>query len=430
LIRYLYFQFVSLVVFFTILGSTIHADASVPWANGKSSGEDLEVSIITYSRSEEIASWFGHTSILVQDKKYKIGRVYNYGMFHFGPDLLPKFLTGEMRFWVGEASVQGTFRLYESLNRDISIQVLNISPKKREEIAKYMADYVLPENRYYIYDHYFDNCSTRPRDVVDLATGGQFKKYAMQKSKFTLRDHTQRYAQHSPYIYFLLTAWMNIEIDQPLTLWEDMFLPGELEKNLNNFRYIDEKGVEKPIVLKTYSVYKSNRSPPPAEPNLFWIRTLLAGFILGLFGFFLRRRISDTFTKKERVPYAFFVILFGLLLGIPSLASMGFNFTHHTITHWNENLFMMNLFTFLSLPFGFMILFGSQKALSWLDKVWVILTVTSLILVVLKITPWFGQQNGQVIAFYLPFYALLALGTMSEHVGFRRFAPSTPTYGQ
>lgn len=397
--------FVLVSVFIIFLSPNI-SEAAVPWANGKSAGQDLEVSIITYSHSEEIASWFGHTSILVKDKKYKIGRVYNYGMFHFGPDLLPKFLTGEMRFWVGEASVRGTFKAYERMNRDISIQELNISSAKKVEIAKYMADYVLPENRYYVYDHYFDNCSTRPRDVVDLASGGQFKKFAQKKSKFTLRDHTHRYAQHSPYIYFLLSAWMNIEIDQPLTLWEDMFLPGELEKDLNDFRYVDEDGVEKPMVLRTYSVFKSDRKPVPAEPNSFWVRTLLTGLILGALGFFLRRR-SEAFSKKKRIPYAFFTILFGVLLGIPSLASMGFNFTHHTITHWNENLFMMNIFTFMTLPFGFMILFGSRRALGWLDKVWMLLTVLTSVLVVLKVTPWFGQQNIQIIAFYLPFYALL-----------------------
>ncbi len=416
MIRYAHFCSIILVSFFTLFLVPQLTQAAVPWSNGKSAGEDLEVSIITYSHSEEIASWFGHTSILIQDKKYNIGRVYNYGMFHFGPDLLPKFLTGEMRFWVGEANVKRTFDLYQRHNRDIRIQELNISNAKKIEIAKYMADYVLPENRYYIYDHYYDNCSTRPRDVVDLASGGQFRKFAEKKSKFTLREHTQRYAQHNPYIYFLLSAWMNKEIDQPLTLWEDMFLPGELEKNLNDFTYVDEAGVSKPMVLRTYTIFESDREAVPAEPNQFWILTLLAGVILGGLGFVLRRRIDEEkFTKKKRVPYALFTILFGVFLGIPSLASMGFNFTHHTITHWNESLFMMNIFTFLTLPLGFMIFFGSRRALGWLDRSWIILSVLTLLLVVLKITPWFAQENVQVIIFFLPFYLLMGV------FGFRLF---------
>ena len=31
------------------------------------------------------------------------------------------------------------------------------------------------EHRYYIYDHFFDNCTTRLRDMIDRATGGKLR---------------------------------------------------------------------------------------------------------------------------------------------------------------------------------------------------------------------------------------------------------------
>lgn len=403
---------VLVIVFTSVLGTNI-VDAEVPWANGKSVGKDLEVSLITFSPGDDISSWFGHSSILVKDHKYNIGRVYNYGMFNFGPDLLPQFLTGELRFWVGEASVAGTYRMYKSLNRDIVVQELNLSPEKRIEIAKHMADYVLPKNRYYIYDHYYDNCATRPRDVVDRASNGQFEVFSKQKSRFTLREHTFRYTQQNIYIAAILAAWMNREIDQPQTLWEDMFLPDELAKNLDGFSFVEE-GVTKKMVKRTYTIFKADRDPAPAVPNVFWIRMLLIGLLFGGVGFFLRRRITSGFSKGQRIPYALFLIIFGLGIGLPSLGPIVFNFTHHTITHWNENLLMMNLLTFLPLPFGIAIIFNSKRAMKWLDLSWKMLLLGTLVLILLKATPWFVQENWNIIAFFFPVYVLLVLGSIGK----------------
>src|SRR5690606_3617895 len=121
-------------------------------------------------------------------------------------------------------------RFYQRLNRDVDILVLNLSPEARKRMARHLADNVLPENRSYLYDHYRDNCSTRLRDAVDVGTGGRLRELLSAPGRMTLREHTRRYTAVNPAMSFLLDLAMNDTIDQPLTRWDEAFLPDELER--------------------------------------------------------------------------------------------------------------------------------------------------------------------------------------------------------
>lgn len=406
---------ISFAVLIAILlfSASTFAQPKAPWATGKSNPADLEIGVVTFSVGDEIPSWFGHTAILIEDTRLRKSTIYNYGMFSFGPDMLPKFLMGKLEFWVGQASKRGTFKLYERLDRDIRVQYLDLTPDQKKKVADYLSWNVEPENRNYMYDHYYDNCSTRPRDVVDLAVDGQFKKFAEKPGRFSLRGHTRRHAQHNPYIDFLLTAWMNKEIDQTLKVWDEMFLPGELEDALDQFEYVDPSGLSRPIVGRKVVVYKSNRTKVPDEPNAFWIRTFIAGLFFGALGFLLyRRRFNHPEKKSANIWLGFFLFFVGILLGIPGVAMALFNFTEHTITHWNENIFILNPITGLALVLGPMVAFKSERALRWSILAWRALAFLTVIYVALKPLPFFIQDNWDVIAFFVPFNLILGFGIL------------------
>ena len=48
---------------------------------------------------------------------------------------------------------------------------VDLTPEEAMHVAKSLGTNVLPENRMYRYHHYNDNCSTRPRDIIDAAIG-------------------------------------------------------------------------------------------------------------------------------------------------------------------------------------------------------------------------------------------------------------------
>lgn len=399
------------VLFLSMLGFASPAAAyhPAPWAEGgPSRGEDLHVYLLTFGVGDDIASWFGHTALMVRDDRLREERVYNYGMFNFGPDMLPKFLMGRLEFWVGEASVPSTIALYKALDRDIYQSELNLTPDKRRQMAAFLAWNVMPENRDYLYHHYFDNCATRIRDAIDKAVDGQLAAATKNPSRTTLRGHTHRHTQRNAYIDLLLSLWMNDEIDKPITEWEDMFLPGELRRQVERLEYVDENGQKRKLVPHTEVIFKSDRDEVPFMPATKWPWTLLFGTFLGALGFLFARRWETTHVTKWRLLLGGHHFIVGLLFGIPGLVSVLFHFTDHSITYWNENMLLWSPLTFMALVLSFPIMRVRPWALRTMRACWYVMACTSVLAVVLKVLPSFDQANGFALAMFVPFNILMA----------------------
>ncbi len=378
--------------------------APPPWGEGRSDPENIRVALITFGPGDEIASWFGHSAVLVEDREHGQQRVYNYGMFSFGPDLLPKFLMGRLEFWVGEASLTGTLRQYRAMNRSIRIQELNLPPELRERMARALADNARPENRYYLYHHYDDNCATRIRDLVDEVLDGRLREVAEAPGRMTLRDHTRRHSQHNPFINFVLMLLMNSEIDRPITVWDEMFLPEEMERVIADLTYEGPDGEEMPLVRRSTIYFEArDRQPVPTSPSLVAPYTFAIGLLFGGAGMLLARRHARTGGRKARAGFGLYNSLIGIMVGLPAvLLFLMWTITEHTVTYRNENLLLANPVTFLALPLGIAVAAGSSRAARWLCRCWLLLVAGSFLAVILKILPWFTQDNWMVIAMLLP----------------------------
>src|SRR4051812_24633719 len=67
----------------------LHAAAAPPWApGGPSRGEDLVISLATIGPGDEVASMGGHAALAVVDTRLEQGRLYNFGVVEFSPDLM------------------------------------------------------------------------------------------------------------------------------------------------------------------------------------------------------------------------------------------------------------------------------------------------------------------------------------------------------
>jgi hypothetical protein len=374
-----------------------------PWGRGESRGEDLSIWLVTFSPGDDVPSWWGHGSLVVEDKRLQQSRLYNYGMFSFDDAMLARFAMGRLEFWVGHSSVGATFRFYREEDRDVRVQELNLTPEQRVGVAKRLADNVLPENREYLYHHYNDNCVTRLRDMIDGATGGQLREADRAPGRMTLREHTRRYTAVNAPMSVLLDFMMNDEIDHPITRWEEAFLPDELEAQVASLQVKGADGQLQPLVARQWNFYESNtRQRPPAEPPAWgpWVLALgvaLGGLAVGLAAWERRGR------RLARVLLGLENLVLGLALGIPGTALfIMWLVTDHTVTYRNENLFLANPLTLLAVPFGVALMFGGRKARARLFKVWAALAVTGVLGLALKVLPPFDQDNWRLIALILP----------------------------
>jgi hypothetical protein len=381
------------VIIFFLCMQSLWGQPAVPWATGQSRPENLEVKLVTIGPGDDLTSWWGHNALVIQDTVFNVSRFYNYGLFSFDQkNFILNFVMGRLWFWVGHSPVAASLDFYRKQNRDILIQSLQLPPKKRLEMAEFLVNNVKPENCYYLYDHYYDNCATRVRDVINRAIEGQLYQYSTQQSPMTLREYTRCYTHTHFFMDWILMFLMNDTIDRPIREWDAMFLPDELARIASQLRYIDSTGKQIPLVSDSYYFNKRiNGKPiPDKAPIHYWP----VGFFLGLFiaGIILLFAFLSRNGKTVYFKYSTFLI--GLLLGFPGMvlffASL---FTDHTVAYHNENLFLANPLTFLVSFLAIGYIRGIKKCETWLTFIWYLHAILLCLLLILKLFPAFNQDN-------------------------------------
>ena len=402
----------------TVIGVSTPAQAQPPWATGQSDPDDLQIKLVTFGVGDRIVEWFGHTALVVIDEEHDHGRLYNYGMFSFDSTMLMKFAMGRLWFWVGQAPVRPTYKLYEGYGRDVRIVDLNLPPDNRMELAQFLANDVLPENRDYLYHHYDDNCSTRIRDIVNDSVDGRLKEISSDPSPRTLRDLTRIHSHHNPPMEMLLMFLMNDSIDKQIAYWDEMFLPIRLERWVERLEYENDQGEMVELAGEEEIFYDAGRPPLPDKPLKRWPYWLLVGLFLGGTAALLGQwRQSNPEQKAPRRAHGFMQAFIGLVIGVPGLVLfLMASFTDHAVTYWNENLFLANPLTFLALPLGLMVVFGSDFGERWLARTMYACAGLALLLLPLKLLPMFDQGNWLVIPFMLPTVLGTAIGAHLAHL--------------
>ncbi|PTL82367.1 DUF4105 domain-containing protein [Vitiosangium sp. GDMCC 1.1324] len=404
-----------------------------PWGTGESRGEDLSIYLATFGPGDDVASWWGHGSLVVEDQRLHQTRLYNYGMFSFDSSMLLRYAMGRLEFWVDDASAAGTFRFYKSLNRDVRLQELNLTPAQKVELGRLLAVNVLPENRNYLYQHYDDNCVTRLRDGIDKVLGGQLHQAMSVPGRMTLRGHTRRYTAVGPAMSVLLDFLMNDEIDKPITRWQEAFLPDELERQVAEMQVVGADGQKHPLVAKTVNYYTAQGRPAlPEQPPKYGPVLLLLGLAFGggAVGLALWGRRSGG--RAPRILLGLQNVLIGLVFGIPGFALfIMWLFTEHSVTYHNENLFLANPLTLVMLPLGIRLMLGSEKARERMRLLWRVLAALGVLGLALKVLPPFDQDNWRLIALILPISlgmaAALTLARSRAPVEGRAVEPLAPS---
>ena len=370
-------------------------------------GSNLQIKLVTIGPGSELVNWWGHNAVIVEDTVTEESYFYNYGLYSFDENFIYNFVKGRLIFEVGAFRTDSAIKYYTGENRTIRIQTLNLSPQKRLDIARKLEDNIKPENRQYLYHHYLDNCATRIRDLIDRELDGQLRAYTSVPSTMTLRQLTRRFT-HDNYIWtWLLMFPMNDSIDKPIQRWDDMFLPSEMEKIFKEFSYRDSNGQVKPIVLNEETVYQAKgREPiPDSPPNYIYFTLLISLIVSGLVLF------SAKLDQKGK-PFLFGLlnILIGLFAGLLGMfLTLVSLFTDHTITYYNENLFLTNPISLLIPILGIAYLLRKKWSEKWLRNIWYLQLVLGVLLLILKLLPPFDQDNSLALATFMPVYLAFAL---------------------
>ena len=387
-------------------------------------GEDLAIKIAVMGPGDEMYFWWGHITLVIENTRSGQSYSYDYGLFSFdNENFFFNFAFGRLLYSSGVSMFGQNVASYIFHDRSITLYTLDISPEKRAEVLNIAETNILPENRNYYYHHFRDNCSHRIRDIIDIATDGQFReKYGDAPGRFTFRQHVRRHTWFSPFFDWILNFWMGQDIDKPITVWDEMFLPSEIGKRINELIITDSNGISRPLVSNVEVIYESVNRPTVLDiPRMQWPRELLAGIIIMAalaFFFFLQTK-----SPVGQVLLGLSQSLLGLFFGIAALLLYFMAlFTNHDYTYHNMNMLFASPLLLAAVPFGIRYAISSSEAGrvfydTILRILWLLVLLGIVVSMLLKLLPWFWQANLTDELFMLPFVLILAL----EPFGFREF---------
>lgn len=377
-------------------------------------GSELSISLLTMGPGDHPFTKFGHDALLVHDSQNGRSSVYNYGTFAFdSPWLIVDFLQGRFAYWLSVSPLDRVLAQYAAVGRSVVAQELRLTPAERVRVAAFLAWNSRDANKYYKYDYYRDNCATRVRDVIDRATGGKLREAARAPARFTFRQHTLRLTADAPLLYLGLDLAMGDLIDQPITVWEEMFLPDRVEEAVRGVTVLDAGGTnEMPLVVSEVTLLADHRAPPRTAPPswtalLFGVGVAIGSVFLGL------GALAARGGRAARIALGASLGVLGLLAGtLGCLVGGLWAFTDHQVTYRNENVLQFAPWALVLVGLGVGVALGRPRFTALAGKLVTSAAAASALGLLMKALPTFDQRNGEIIALVLPIWvgAALALG--------------------
>lgn len=260
---------------------------------GLSSYAATQISLLTAGPTDEYVFFlYGHTAIRVKTDSEDV--VYNYGYFSMQQDnFILNFMLGKPLYSLGVTTFQEFLDDYGSQGRSVTEQVLNLSEDEATALKNKLDWNALPEHCDYTYNFYFDNCATRPRDLIEEAANGLV--YEIDSKKMPTFRQAIRNKSYSAQWYTvgadLCLGWMS---DEPMTVKDAAFLPDLLLQEFDHARRIDNGN---PIVQSKVYHLPQTHIIHEGMPKVHWpmIIFLLVSIVYCLLYFFEKgKRIGIT----------------------------------------------------------------------------------------------------------------------------------------
>ena len=181
-------------------------------------GDSLQISLLTCGPGKEVYSLYGHTAIRFHDVRNQQDLVINYGMFSFAQkNFILRFIFGLTDYEMGIVPFDAFMEEYKREHRWVIEQVLNLSSADKRSIAMAIDANYLPENRVYRYNYFYDNCTTRARDLLANNIQGTVVYKSTPNTQATFRSEIHQWNQLQPWARFGNDLLLGIGADQKLT---------------------------------------------------------------------------------------------------------------------------------------------------------------------------------------------------------------------
>ena len=271
----------------------------------------VRISLLTCQPHEEVYSIYGHTAIRYQDLARGTDLAVNYGMFSFHkPYFVLRFVFGLTDYEMGIEPFEAFCAQYASYGSGVYEQMLNLTPEEKLTIAKAIDTNYEPQNRVYRYNYFYDNCTTRARDMITNHLQARVD-YTPEKSHDTTsyRQIVRQCANNTPWIRFGNDILLGIKADLLIDRAQRQFLPANLMNDFESATLNNGSGSKRKLIASSGWVVQpgveTSSSSFPLSPTAFML--ILAAIILGT------TAIESKLNTRFRWFDAFWLLLCGLI---------------------------------------------------------------------------------------------------------------------
>ena len=196
--------------------------------------DDVEVSLLTCGPGNEVYSLFGHTAIRVCLPSRGMDIVVNYGMFSFKQKyFIPRFVLGLTDYQMGITTFDDFKAEYEYEQRWVFEQILNLTSKEKSALLQAIDRNYKPENVTYRYNFFYNNCTTKARDLIAANIDGKIKYNSATSEYPSFRELCHSKTFNNRWSQFGNDLLLGIQADLPTNISEQQFLPENLEHDFS-----------------------------------------------------------------------------------------------------------------------------------------------------------------------------------------------------
>lgn len=325
------------------------------------------IAAITFGPGQEaVFTAFGHSAFRVYDPVNGIDLAYNYGVFDFDqPNFYLNFARGYNYYKLGVMDYKRMEYAYIYYNRYVHEQILNLTPVQNQRLFDYLEWNAKPENQYYRYDYFYDNCATRLRDVLVKVFNDSVKfDGSYIKTQYTIRELTDLYLKYQPWGDLGIDIGLGLPMDKKASPYEYMFLPDFIESGFAHATILHNKATE-PLVKKT--MIRHQPQPQSFSNGVFQPWVVFTVFLL------ITLFISYRDYKRNKLNQVFDSVLFSLLGVLGWLLFLLWVATDHQAAAKNFNLLW-------ALPTHLIAVIAFARQPRWLEKYFLAVALLSLVL--------------------------------------------------
>ena len=304
--------------------------------------DSVEVSLLTCSPHEEIYSLYGHTALRWHDLSKGEDIAFNWGVFDFKkPYFVGRFVFGLTDYELGAYPYHFFRQEYERYGSSITEQVLNLTSEEKMTLKRALIENLKPENKVYRYNYFYDNCSMRPRDLIERCITGKVTYAPREGYQPTYREMVHNCVRNHPWAAFGNDMLLGLKADWKTDQRQQEFLPANLMYDFDRAT-IYAGGEYRPLV-------KERRIALPAGVQVieedFPLTPIQCAWIL------LVVSVGIALIEwKQKKRFKYWDALLMLVQGLAGCVLFVMIFSQHPTTSLNLQLLLLNPLPLLFIP--------------------------------------------------------------------------------